>query len=284
MLKTPLSNLDSVNLHNPDRTVVTECMPLPGNEGSCLCLPCQFFYSLLCFCMLHLNFEPPNKVFPPCGLSDWLISSTKVTCSGCVVWTLMNGFSCASILLSHIISLNQLHSLCRPFVTSSSQSSSTKLHYLQICATITISSLCKHVHMLTSTKPLKKSWNAQNVEIFSCTLSCTLSFKESFNLKLGFLANKENLLQIKESIAMLWSVLLCAGPKMRCLHHVSWDFPEPRKASQSRVEEEGSNLLPTPTPLPLSSCRDSHSNVNTQIFLSTCILYSPLPRLFLLSW
>lgn len=133
-------------------SVVTECMPLPKNEGSCLCLPSQFFFFfffLFFFACYIWILNPQINFSPSRGLSDWLIYLTKVTCSGCLVWTLMNGFSCASILLSHIISQSKLHSLCRSSVTSSSPSSSSNVEYLQIYTTITVSSLCKHVSMLT---------------------------------------------------------------------------------------------------------------------------------------
>lgn len=294
MLKTSLSSLDSVNLHNPDRTLLWQnvclCLRMRGlacafHLNSCSSSSSSFYFA--CYIWIlnpQINFSPSR------GLSDWLIYLTKVTCSGCLVWTLMNGFSCASILLSHIISQSKLHSLCRSSVTSSSPSSSSNVEYLQIYTTITVSSLCKHVSMLTlASVSVDVSSSTKNVEeILSCTLASpchhplffhgpllSTSLRHYLHLKLGFLANKEDFLQIKESVVMLWWALLCAGHKMRCLYHVSWEFPEPRKGSQSRVEEVGSNLLHFHCP---------HAETVTRIFLSTRILYSLLPRLFLLSW
>lgn len=164
-------------------------MPLPEIEGSCLCLPCQLFYYYYYFACYIWILNLQIKFFPSLGLSDWFICLTKVTCCACLVWTLMNGFSCASILLTHIICLGELHPLCRSSVTSSSPSSSSNVQYLQIYASISIRSLCKHVSMLTLaaatvdvSKPLKKSWNTWKVEeILSCTLASPCYHPLSFH-------------------------------------------------------------------------------------------------------
>lgn len=229
-------------------SVVIECMPVPENERPCLCLPCHFLsllvFFLFCFCMLHLNIESLNKVFLSRGPSDWLIwlvYLTKVTCSDCVVWTLMNGLFCASIWLSHIISRSALtlqifcHVIRLQQFFEHSVTASIRHHHqrvpiilIEIWGFWPIKKVCSR-----STNPL--SW-----------------FDEHFCAQ-----------ETKKGVGIM-------SPEI--------------SLSQEKEAKQGSRRATRPTPLPLSSCRHSHSNVNTQIFLSTCILYSPLLHLLLLSW
>lgn len=178
-------------------------------------------------------------------------------------------------------------------VTSSSPSGSSNVQCLHIYATITIGSLCEHADAFClhgcfqlSRKSWKKSRNTQSVEeILSCTSTppfrhplffhgplLSASWRHYLHLKLGFYSQCRNFAPDKRIHCLALS--LQDAKRGVCIMSPEISLSQEKKVKAGK----------RPTPLPLSSCRDSHSNVNTQIFLTTRILYSPLPCLFLLSW